>query len=37
MNVPMIRMDPAGEAYAVLAAWDLTPLEQMVMAGRRTN
>lgn len=26
-----------GDAYAVLAEWDLTPLEQMVMAGRRGN
>lgn len=24
-----------GDAYAVLAEWDLTPLEQLVMAGRR--
>jgi hypothetical protein len=26
-----------GDAYAVLAEWDLTPLEQLVMAGRRGN
>jgi hypothetical protein len=26
-----------GDAYAVLAEWDLTPLEQLVMTGRRGN
>lgn len=26
-----------GDAYAVLAEWDLTPLEQLVMAGRASN
>lgn len=32
---PFLLRHLGGDAYAVLAAWDLTPLEQMVMAGRR--
>jgi hypothetical protein len=33
---PFLLRHLGGDAYAVLAAWDLTPLEQMVMAGRRS-
>jgi hypothetical protein len=31
---PFLLRHLHGDAYAVLAEWDLTPLEQMVMAGR---
>jgi hypothetical protein len=31
---PYLLRHLGGDAYAVLAEWDLTPLEQMVMAGR---
>lgn len=31
---PFLLRHLACDAYALLAAWDLTPLEQMVMAGR---
>lgn len=32
---PMLLRHLGGDAYAVLAHWDLTDLERMVMAGRR--
>jgi hypothetical protein len=34
---PYLLRHLRGDAYAVLAEWDLTPLEQLVMAGRRGN
>lgn len=31
---PLLLRHLGGDAYAVLAAWDLTPLERLAMAGR---
>lgn len=34
---PLLLKHIAGDLYAVIAAWNLTPLEQAVMAGRRLD
>jgi hypothetical protein len=34
---PFLLQHLAGDLYAVVAAWDLTPLEQAIMTGRRNS